>query len=64
MKSDKPPTAANAGPLGVAWWMWAVIGGSGLVAALLLAILVGCLCRRVRRRRVSQINLRTAAPWI
>ncbi|XP_075897116.1 CD4-2 molecule, tandem duplicate 1 [Nelusetta ayraudi] len=36
--------------LGIPLWMWAVIGGGGLVVVL-LAILVACMCRRVRRKR-------------
>lgn len=45
-----PRSPHATAPLGIPWWMWAVIGGGGLVVVL-LAILVACMCRRVRRKR-------------
>lgn len=53
-KPENTPSTPKILLLGIALWMWAVIGGGGLVVVLLLAILIFCLCRRVRRRRVSQ----------
>lgn len=48
---DEPVSPPNAVLLGIPWWVWLVIGGVGLVVAVLLVILVVCMCRRVRKRR-------------
>lgn len=39
--------------LGLVWWMWIAIG-AGFTVVVFLMILVICLCKRIKRKKVSK----------
>ena len=59
-KTSKPPSSPGNTPegallLGLSWWVWLAIGVGCLVVVLLMVFVI-VMCKRIKRRKVSQDN--------